>query len=270
MHRRVPHQLDLFMRRWPVTIGEILFVGIATLWLWYHVPSAGYAAAGLAFVAFIVSLVGEMHWIHKVILVGLLAALTVIEFKAIEQDKAAFLQSQDQLFDALSGKMIPASDPTPKNACSQDKDAPLRTDEVLVIFGDCASVANNFPHTVLRVNDDRILSLHSDGKGNMALEVKSIAPDGKVVFQVDEDGVFIGRDADVHLFHPDKSTVLLKDAFGAVLLRARYINKQAFSVQGKIPYRGRIVPVQLPGLHDGCLAAGSAGSAGSADIQLKF
>lgn len=127
----------------------------------------------------------------------------------------------------------------------------LRADEVLVIFGDSASIANHFPQAVLQVNDDEIFSVKRDHKGDMALEVKGIASDGEIVFRVDENGVITG--SDVHLLRPDKSTVLIEAASGSLLLRARYLNKQVFKVEGKIPYRGKTIPIQLQDSQDNCL-----------------
>ena len=40
------------------------------------------------------------------------------QFSALISEQKTLFKNQEQLFDALSGRMVPASDPTPPNACS--------------------------------------------------------------------------------------------------------------------------------------------------------
>lgn len=80
---------------------------------------------------------------------------------------------------------------------------------------------------------------------------------------MDANGIVIGRNVGIHVLRPDKSTVLIEDDFGETVLRARYLNPQAFQVDGSIPYRGRIIPL-LPVLHGMCTVEG----VGPSDIRI--
>ena len=77
----------------------------------------------------------------------------------------------------------------------------------------------------------------------------------RLALRINKDGV-VNRTSNLILLHPNKSTFLIEDDFGAEFLRVRYVNPQVLEVTGEAVYCGRPIDIQLRNMHDSCLGNG--------------
>lgn len=75
---------------WPHRLFTITQIGIAVwiAWLWFHLPSPGWAVAILAGVAAAMSIHGDMRGWQKAIWMALIGCLLIVELKSISKDRA--------------------------------------------------------------------------------------------------------------------------------------------------------------------------------------
>ncbi|MGC2098710.1 MAG: hypothetical protein WA646_19400 [Candidatus Sulfotelmatobacter sp.] len=191
--------------------------------------------------------------------------------EAIRQDKHenarfyALLGRQEQLFrrqeelaQALNGRLLPANEPTPANSCHQGSDT-----SVVVMLGNesqyNAALVDRFPHVVFKSRSGAMLSLDRQGDSLVVnLDIKSA--DGKIIARLNQDGFSINR-SNYFEMKKDKSSLVVFDEYGAQVLRVRYLNPRAISIDG-IPVPGH--PLSLPrGITYMCVSGG-----GVADIEV--
>lgn len=164
-------------------------------------------------------------------------------FAELLSEQQNLFSKQLELAATLNGRLLPAGDPTPSNAC-EGSNMPSLPGQMTVIMPHSAFVNNQFSHTILEVNDKSIIGIKHQADGSLALLVNMTLEDGRVVFKLDESGVRAING--LFLLRPDKSTVLVEDPAGGELFRARYINSGAFSIEGKAIAEGREYKLDKP------------------------
>jgi len=167
--------------------------------------------------------------------------------------------AQQEFSEALAGRLVPASDPTPSNACTKQGLAPKK-DDVMVILGNNASIVNRFPHPVVQINGHDAVSLdRNPATGTIALGIDSRDPKGGIAFRMDKNGTVV-RDAKLFALHPNKSTFLIQDEYGEDVLTAQFLNPHTFRITGKFSYCGKSIPLQIPHFSNSCDAYSGGGS----------
>lgn len=187
-----------------------------------------------------------------------------------EHDFANLLAEEHELFtqqsntlEFLTGKLIPASDPTPfvSPNCLVGK-----PDDIIVFVGEEAHVhvvPPTFPHTILQVNQDDVIQVDKLPSGALVLNVNIVAPDGKIIIRLDRRGVLIPSNQ-LFILRPDVSTLLIEDQYGHDWINVRYLNPHAIRVDATVlPIRGKKVEIPRFG-GKSCMTA-----AGRADIVLS-
>lgn len=167
--------------------------------------------------------------------------------------------AQQEFSEAFAGRLVPANDPTPLNACTKQGLAP-KEDDVVVIIGNNASIVNRFPHPVLQINGHNVVSLdRNPATGTITLEIDSRDSNGEIAFRMDKNGTVV-RDAKLFALHPNKSTFLIQDEYGGDVLTAQFVNPHTFRITGKFSYCGRSIPFQASRFSNGCDAYSGGGS----------
>ena len=66
----------------------------------------------------------------------------------------------------------------------------------------------------------------------------------EIVVRLDKDGFVVNRNYILYMLRPDKSTILIKDAYGKEMLYARYMNPREFFLSGAfIPFKNGPVTI---------------------------
>lgn len=161
------------------------------------------------------------------------------------RDFLALLSKQQELYEFSAGQMLPANDPMPMT-CGKIPD-----NRFVIKMRDTVVSVGSLPVTVLRVAQEPVISLSKTASGNLVMSMELRGEDGRILAKLDQNG-WIANPVAGLMMERDKHGIRLFDSYGNELLNARFLNKQAFSIYGSIPYRGRVIP--LPVLR-GCLDA---------------
>jgi hypothetical protein len=91
------------------------------------------------------------------------------EFQTLIAKQEQLFQAQQEVSEFLNGKLLPANDEMPNASCLT-RAAP---NDVIVSFGThgSASIENVFPHTIVSVNDEPVLSINKTSSGLLVLSV---------------------------------------------------------------------------------------------------
>jgi len=179
-----------------------------------------------------------------------------------EKEFAGVLRKQDQSFEEqrnlseeFHGRLVPGNDPTPANGCfPAGQDPP--DGQVLVMFGDNGSRVAVFPDTILTIGEFPIISIDRVENSNaIALSLDLRDEQNRIAFRMDKNGV-ANRIGGLIFLHPNKSTLLIQDAFGNEFLRVTYINPKVLRVQGKAIYCGKTFDLQNRVIHNSCASYG--------------
>jgi len=184
------------------------------------------------------------------------------------RDFLALLTRQEQLFRAqqemsefLNGKLLPAEDPMPDTMCARM----ARGDDVLISFGTHGngSITNKFPHTIVAVEREPVIVVDRTDLGLLVLEVDMRDSENRIVAKLDRNGFVVNNKYTLYMLRPDKSTILIEDEYGKEVLRTRFSNPRAFSISGTLYYKGKSLPIDLPGMINSCVGH-------ARDIEINY
>jgi hypothetical protein len=143
-----------------------------------------------------------------------------------------------------NGSLIPASEPTPDNACSHNPT--LKKDDYLVLLGKEAAFFRTFPHTVIAVHRTvPLLWFTLDKDGGIEVNADIHSPDMKLVAKLRQNHFDINPNEIFKKERPDFSTLSITDAYGNSVLNVRFINPHTLSVTGVLFYPG-VAPIVIP------------------------
>jgi hypothetical protein len=151
-----------------------------------------------------------------------------------------------------NGSLVPASDPTPDNACSHNPF--LTKSDYLILLGNEASFFKTFPHTVIAVHRTvQLLWLTLDKDGGIEVNADIHSPDMKLVAEPRQNHFDINPNEIFKKERPDFSTLRITDSYGNLVLNVRFINSHTLSVTGVLFYPG-VPPLVIPSprLQDNC------------------
>lgn len=153
------------------------------------------------------------------------------QFSGVTNKEEALFDHEEELAEALRGKLIPGNDALPANNCGV-----LSHGAILLMLGNeaqhNAAVVSTFPHVVLMSRaHGPVVSLNRDGdKIAVILDMRSA--DGRIMTRLDSNGWVINRN-NVLAANKDAHSLEVLDEYGTEVLSVRYINPQAISVSGR-------------------------------------
>jgi hypothetical protein len=143
-------------------------------------------------------------------------------FSALLDKENALLTRQEQLAEGLSGKLFPASDPTPVGLCGGML---IPDDAVILMIDTNAYVVQKFPHPIfLSQSKGSILSLDRGADGALAIIMDLRSADGRIIVRLTDDGFVVNRNNYLEMKENDKSTLDIIDEYGRPILHVRYAN----------------------------------------------
>ena len=163
-------------------------------------------------------------------------------FSGVLAEQQKLFQQETNVDAYLRGRLIPANDLTPGNACSRWGGNP-GNGAIVAIAGENAAIVKNFPYTALKVKNSEV-GVDKSPSGGVSLRVDMRDANGDIIIKLDENGV--RGDGSLVPLRPDRSTVLLEDRKGHEVFRARYLNENAFEFSGHIIADGGLYDVTNP------------------------
>lgn len=184
-----------------------------------------------------------------------------IELEKIAKIKPKLAPPSSQQSSPLEGRLFPSDESTPANYCSNV----VKGDGIFILMGFVTSYVDQFPHTVLMVDDKPRLVVHKESDGAVWLSLDIFGADGKIIASLDEDGFTVRPGSYFKLAKKDKSSLRIVDEYNDEVLNVRYVNPHAIWFNALLRYPGSS-PVSLKGSTGGgiCTAHG-----GTAEINIK-
>jgi len=171
------------------------------------------------------------------------------QFSALLRRENDLFVHEEQLAEALNGRLLPASDPMP-DLCKNGR--VLASDDVVIVLGGNVFVTNKFPHVVVAsTNGQKLVSMDRSADGSIVLLADIRSGDGRIITRLNQDGFVVNRSNYLSM-KKDKSSLVVEDEYGAEVLRARYMNRQAFSLDVTVRFIGGRVQMPDPSFTGNC------------------
>jgi hypothetical protein len=172
----------------------------------------------------------------------------------------------DKELESLSGWLYPAGEHV-------NIQCPLaHPDDLILMIGTNAFIADKFPHTVIAINCDNILSVERDANGRIGVTLAILDKDGKVVVSVDHGQFTVNKNNffRINRYH-SKSTISVIDQSNQEVLYLHLANRNLLQLRARFNYRG--VPIHIDDLHafgtsNGITVGNCTGYTYGADVQL--
>ena len=162
----------------------------------------------------------------------------------------------------MSGLLLPANDPSPDNVCDHGP-FQIPSGMMFILLGNSASFTNRFPHSVIVVKGEPVLTLNQKGD-QLAVSAKIFSADGKIVAEIIDNEFSINPNNYFRKERPDKSTLVVYDQEGKKVLDVRFINPNTIRFLGILNYpqlQRPLVISQTEGLFSNTICSGLAGRA---------
>jgi hypothetical protein len=144
----------------------------------------------------------------------------------------------DKELASLSGWLYPAG---------EDVQLPCELghpDDVAVMIGTNAYIANRFPHTAISVNCDRVVSIDKDVNGRVGVTMTIVDRDGRVIVELDHGRFKVNSNNYFRIErHGSRSTLSVVDQFNREVLYLHLPNKNVLQLRALFNYRG--VPIRF-------------------------
>jgi hypothetical protein len=173
------------------------------------------------------------------------------QFSGVLEEERRLFARQEQLAQALNGRLYPASDPTPANICRE-----IPQGAVILFLGDNAFVIWKFPHIVLHSRSlGPLVTLDRAPDGSITVLADVRSRDGRIIARMDQSGFVVNRNNLLEI-QETRSALSVVDEYGTEVLDARYLNPQAFKLSGVLHYQSRDIPLQSEFMSRSCVAGG--------------
>jgi len=104
---------------------------------------------------------------------------------------------------------------------------------MLVILGNSASWGTSFPQTIIRIGNDKMLTM-DEIAGRITLSGKFFSRDGKIVAELKDNEFYINPNNYFRKKRPDTHSLVVYDQEGTEILKVRFINPHTIKFTGII------------------------------------
>ena len=126
----------------------------------------------------------------------------------------------------------------------------VHKDDYFILMKNSTSVFHDFPHVVLQGAGKNMITISKSSGGLLVLTMDIRTEKNALVARFDEQGFEVNPTFNKR--HPDKSTIIVEDAYGKEIIKVRYVNRRALSVEAKMTIDGR--EVNVPGFGGMCMS----------------
>ncbi len=167
-----------------------------------------------------------------------------------------------------SGVLLANKKPTPQEFMCTANTSPS---DMTLIYGNNVSITDNFPHPVIKVGDQTLLTIGKKGKG-ITVTGKLFSRDNRILAELKDNKFFINPNNYFRLERPDEHTLVVYDQQGDEALNVEFINPSVIKVFGRFYFPDRApVIIDKDGTKAGELriSGNCVRHAGDADIVLE-
>jgi hypothetical protein len=126
--------------------------------------------------------------------------------KKIDEMEASVKEIHEQ--QEMSGVLLPGNEPTPSSSCRK-----VPSDVMMLFLGNSVVFNKGFPHAVLTVHGQTVLSMRKLDKG-ITVSAKVFSADGRIIAEIKDNEFFINPNNIFRREFPDKSTLVVYDHLG--------------------------------------------------------
>ena len=177
-------------------------------------------------------------------------------------------EAVSEVLPQTSGELIPGSKPTPHELpCIAD----ASPTDLILLYGNCASYTDKFPHTVIRVKDQALLAVGKKDNG-ITISGRFFSRDNRIVAELKDNRFFVNPNNYFRVERPNKHSLIVYDQQGNQALNVEYLNKSAIKILGRFYFPDRppiIIDENGTKFGGGLISRMCAGYAGGADIMLE-
>jgi hypothetical protein len=200
----------------------------------------------------------EWHAWRYIMLVLVVALFSGLSFRA-------HTKSVERELSLLHGRLLPSDEQTPANAC--DNLGVSNGNGILILMGFAASYVDQFPHTVVDVDEQPRLVVNRNPDQTVTISLDIFGADGKVIAELDKDGFTVREHSYFKFIRNDRSSMKIIDEYNTEVLNVRYVNPKAIWINALLRYPGSN-PVVLHGSAGGGICTAHAGKA-EINIQTR-
>ncbi|MFZ5876076.1 MAG: hypothetical protein ACOYXU_06655 [Nitrospirota bacterium] len=126
------------------------------------------------------------------------------------------------------GRLYPANDPLP-DQCS----GAIDEGSLAMFLGNIVSITHTFPHTVLEVDKESIITLDRASDGSLLVSFVLRGPDNRVIVQFENGEFLVGKDV-LKKHRSDRHSLEVTDAYGNTL-KMKYFHPRAMWIDAMLP-----------------------------------
>ena len=131
----------------------------------------------------------------------------------------------------FSGTLTAANDPI-ATSCGA-----LEGNQAELLFGGGGAIKVNFwPVTVLRVGDERLITMERNPDGNISISADVYSNDGRIIAAIVKNAFDVNKNNIFKEERPDDSTLMIIDQHGQLVLYVRYKNNHEIQFAAKLWY----------------------------------
>jgi hypothetical protein len=151
-----------------------------------------------------------------------------------------------------TGLLLPGTAATPANPCE-----PIPADAMTILLGRSASYTSQFPHTVLRIRGQDVLTMDRQG-GRIAISARVFSRDGRIVADIAQNEFHINPNNYFRKERPRPQTLRVFDQENRKVLDVDFLNPRAIRFSGIFDHpRGAVVISDTAGLFRNSLCFGN-------------
>ncbi len=155
------------------------------------------------------------------------------------------------------GVLVPANKPMPPNPC-EGLGPP---DAFFIFLGNSASFTTRFPHTIIRIGSDNILTVDKK-EDQISVSARVFSRDGRIVAAIKDNEFFINPNNYFRRERPDPHTLVVYDQMNQKVLDVEYLNSRGVRFLGVFNHPNRRVVISsTEGIFRNTICTGESGQA---------
>jgi hypothetical protein len=172
-------------------------------------------------------------------------------FGSLLGEQKSLFGRQNEMIESLNGHLLPGDSPLPSLAERGCEGMETDANDYFIVMKSATSWFHDFPHVVLSIKGRNMITVSKSSDGLLVVSMDIRTDKNILIARFDEQGFEVSPA--LNRRHPDKSTIIVEDRYGNELVKVRYVNPRALSIETRMTIDGRSVDVPQGGMaNHGC------------------